>query len=179
MWHGKLGIVVSLEQRKMIGLAISTLLPINDRYIRMIDHIPPFSYIICWCNVQVCFVTVWCTVHHVPGGTPWCMWSQWWWHTFRVSSSVLYLYTIPDNNYFYSNLCTPSGEERAAHQDYSEKRRQQVSLLIYSTTSNGSCIVTAAAVRPSVDGGVASFCINQTERVWTHPRPLPVPATVT
>ncbi|XP_065912020.1 importin-11-like isoform X2 [Dysidea avara] len=31
LWHSKLNIIISLEQRKIVGLAISTLLPINDR----------------------------------------------------------------------------------------------------------------------------------------------------
>lgn len=32
-------------------------------------------------------------------------------------------------------------------------------------TCNGSDVTTVAAVRPSMDGGVTSFCVNQTGRV--------------
>ena len=52
---------------------------------------------------------------------------------------AMYLGTISDDerlmNFIISTATcvTPSGEKRAEEQDYSEKRRQQVGLLIYRT----------------------------------------------
>lgn len=76
---------------------------------------------------------------------------------------------VHNNNiyHFTSNLCTPNGGEDVigtiGHHDYSEKRRQQVSLYVTHAEHTLQLISPiVAAVRPSLDGGVASFCVNQT-----------------